>query len=164
MYQFSSRSVINILGGIVVFVLLPPIFFAKNEQWSYGEGVYYSFITLTTIGLGDFVAGFDDGARPAYDIFVSVWILVGLAWMSSLVSNLYDIFSNTMKKVLHQDDDESDPSKQNCDDDNAADPEKPKTDCNSKKACAEISAEKSASNGYEAQNKHEDGCIESERL
>ena len=98
------RSIINLIGGVFVFVLIPPILFMRNEDWTYGEGVYYSFITLTTIGLGDFVAGFDNYSTPPYHMFVSTWILVGLAWMSSLVSNAYDIFDKTVKKVLHEND------------------------------------------------------------
>jgi hypothetical protein len=28
-----------------------------TEEWNYIEGLYYSFITISTIGFGDFVAG-----------------------------------------------------------------------------------------------------------
>ena len=52
-----ARSVVNLFGGTFLFMLVPPIGFMRRENWSYGEGLYYSFITLTTIGLGDFVAG-----------------------------------------------------------------------------------------------------------
>ncbi len=51
------RVVSLILLGMVLFLLLPALGFMLVENWSYGEAVYYSFITLTTIGFGDYVAG-----------------------------------------------------------------------------------------------------------
>lgn len=41
----------------MLFHLIPAIVFTHVEGWSYGESVYYCFISLTTIGFGDFVAG-----------------------------------------------------------------------------------------------------------
>lgn len=41
----------------IAFYVLPSIAFMFMENWSFIEGVYYSFITLTTIGLGDYIAG-----------------------------------------------------------------------------------------------------------
>ena len=43
--------------GVAVFVLIPSALFVFMEGWTYGESVYYSVITLTTIGFGDYVAG-----------------------------------------------------------------------------------------------------------
>ena len=127
-----ARSVVNLFGGTFLFMLVPPIGFMRRENWSYGEGVYYSFITLTTIGLGDLVAGatfcyycfictatcactlefmirraagFDETHDAWYLIWTSVWIVLGLVWMSSLVSNLFDIFNETMSKMLVEDSD-----------------------------------------------------------
>ncbi|XP_013865739.1 potassium channel subfamily K member 5 isoform X2 [Austrofundulus limnaeus] len=54
------------------------------EGWTYIEGLYFSFVTLTTVGFGDFVAGVDPNKEyPAlYRYFVEVWIYLGLAWLS----------------------------------------------------------------------------------
>lgn len=38
-------------------MVLPPFVFMSQEGWSYVEGLYFSFVTLTTIGFGDLVAG-----------------------------------------------------------------------------------------------------------
>lgn len=43
--------------GLLLFLLLPPLLFTAIEGWTYEEGFYYSFITLSTIGFGDYVIG-----------------------------------------------------------------------------------------------------------
>lgn len=37
--------------------MIPPFVFMVTEEWNYIQGLYYSFITISTIGFGDFVAG-----------------------------------------------------------------------------------------------------------
>ena len=49
--------VLFLLMGSVLFLVFPPLVFSYVEGWSYGEGFYYAFITLSTIGFGDFVVG-----------------------------------------------------------------------------------------------------------
>lgn len=43
--------------GFFVFIFFPAFLFMYYEGWSYDESVYYAFVTLTTIGFGDLVAG-----------------------------------------------------------------------------------------------------------
>ncbi|XP_062432508.1 potassium channel subfamily K member 16-like isoform X3 [Rhea pennata] len=44
-----------LVTGILVFLCLPSLFFQITEGWSYSEGIYFAFITLSTIGFGDYV-------------------------------------------------------------------------------------------------------------
>ena len=99
----GCRSLTSALGGTILFIIIPPTFFMQKEDWTYGEGCYYSFITLSTIGLGDFVAGFD-GASVEYNFMVALWILVGLVWMSSVVSSANELYERSVSKVFHADD------------------------------------------------------------
>ncbi|KAJ8779961.1 hypothetical protein J1605_011997 [Eschrichtius robustus] len=46
-----------LLSGLLLFLLLPPLLFSHVEGWSYVEGFYFSFITLSTVGFGDYVIG-----------------------------------------------------------------------------------------------------------
>lgn len=46
-----------LLWGLLVHLVIPPFIFMSMEGWTYLEGLYYSFITLTTVGFGDYVAG-----------------------------------------------------------------------------------------------------------
>jgi len=50
---FSLFAVI----GLVVFVFIPAAIFFSLEDWTYGEALYCCFITVLTIGYGDFVPG-----------------------------------------------------------------------------------------------------------
>ncbi|XP_061772578.1 potassium channel subfamily K member 5-like [Nerophis ophidion] len=50
-------TAIFLLWGLFVHLVFPPLVFRSVEGWSYLEGLYFSFITLTTVGFGDYVAG-----------------------------------------------------------------------------------------------------------
>ena len=43
--------------GTCFMILFPSALFQYLEEWDYGTSVYYSVITLSTIGFGDYVAG-----------------------------------------------------------------------------------------------------------
>ncbi|XP_056623698.1 potassium channel subfamily K member 16-like [Triplophysa dalaica] len=43
--------------GSVLLLVIPPLMFSYVEGWSYGEGFYFAFITLSSIGFGDYVVG-----------------------------------------------------------------------------------------------------------
>lgn len=46
-----------VITGSVLFLIIPPLLFSLVEGWTFGEGFYFSFITLSTIGFGDYVVG-----------------------------------------------------------------------------------------------------------
>lgn len=50
-------TAIFIVWGVLVHLVIPPFVFMVTEEWNYIQGLYYSFITISTIGFGDFVAG-----------------------------------------------------------------------------------------------------------
>lgn len=54
--QFTCTAIF-ILWGVLVHLVIPPFVFMSQEGWTYVEGLYFSFVTLTTIGFGDLVAG-----------------------------------------------------------------------------------------------------------
>lgn len=59
-----------LLSGLPLFLLLPPLLFCHVEGWSYVESFYFAFITLSTVGFGDYVIGESAlqamGGRPGY--------------------------------------------------------------------------------------------------
>ncbi len=44
---------------LLLYILLGTMLFAEWEGWSYTDGAYFCFISLMTIGFGDFVPGND---------------------------------------------------------------------------------------------------------
>ncbi|XP_074986061.1 potassium channel, subfamily K, member 16-like isoform X2 [Caretta caretta] len=71
------------------------------EGWSYSEGVYFAFITLSTIGFGDYVVGKQpDRNYPSYyRSLVAIWIIFGLAWIALLFNLLTTLLEDTEKKI-----------------------------------------------------------------
>jgi hypothetical protein len=46
-----------LIPGLIVFLVIPAGMFSLVEGWTYLDAFYYAFISLTTIGFGDSVAG-----------------------------------------------------------------------------------------------------------
>lgn len=53
----ATKALLLLVLGSIVFLLLPAAVFSSVEGWTYGEAVYYAFVTLSTIGFGDFISG-----------------------------------------------------------------------------------------------------------
>lgn len=74
-----------------IFFIVPAVIFDILEPtWSFLDAIYFTFISLTTVGLGDFVPGFNVGAtymsqRAFYQIATSVYLIVGICMMFLIV-------------------------------------------------------------------------------
>lgn len=53
----AAQIFMYLIPGFVMFIFFPAFLFSHYEGWTYDEAVYYAFVTLTTIGFGDYVAG-----------------------------------------------------------------------------------------------------------
>lgn len=72
---------------LTFFVVLPGLAIPvkiRREKWSYFECFYFNFITLSTIGFGDFVPEFHRG----YDFLLVSVAFVGLSFVSSILCSL----------------------------------------------------------------------------
>ncbi|XP_060804233.1 uncharacterized protein LOC106136478 [Amyelois transitella] len=94
-YCFTNLGMLGqiflyLVPGFLFFIFLPACFFVVFEDWDYVAAIYYAFVTLTTIGFGDLVAGtvnngFKYGYFFAYQIFLIVWITFGLGYIVMLL-------------------------------------------------------------------------------
>ena len=52
-----ASTLLFILAGCILFVTIPAVIFKHIEGWTALEAIYFVVITLTTVGIGDYVAG-----------------------------------------------------------------------------------------------------------
>nr|XP_028597616.1 potassium channel subfamily K member 6 [Podarcis muralis] len=77
---------------LVAFFLIPAaIFSALEESWSFLDAFYFCFISLCTIGLGDYVPGEQPGQRlrSLYKVSITVYLLLGLMAMLLLLQTFH---------------------------------------------------------------------------
>lgn len=92
-----------------VFLFLPAAFFAYSglepDTWDYTDSVYFTFITLSTIGFGDLVPGQNPDSvisyewRVVYLTAVIVWIIFGLGYIIGVINLLVATMEYTGKPV-----------------------------------------------------------------
>ena len=85
-YLRFLHLVLIMLFVLVTVIFLPAVLFMHMEGWNYFEAFYFCFISLTTIGLGDFVPGESHGwesskYRSLYKIFCVFYFICGLSFL-----------------------------------------------------------------------------------
>lgn len=53
-----AQITLYLVPASIVLIFLPSCLFTYFEGWPYSVSVYYSFVTLSTIGFGDFIPTF----------------------------------------------------------------------------------------------------------
>ena len=95
---------------LICLFLVPAGIYAHSENWSYLNAFYYCFISLSTVGLGDYVPG-DSGEqshRHLYKIFSTAYLIFGvmiMVWTLEIFSqipefNIYKLFSLSKDGIL----------------------------------------------------------------
>ena len=90
--EVRIACIIMLLILVVIFLLQSALFRVISEGWTMQESIYFWFITLTTIGLGDYVPY--DGRRPrslaATIVYYTgtFYLLLGLALIASLIQSV----------------------------------------------------------------------------
>jgi len=88
------RAVIIGIVGVIFFMIIPAVIFANIEPWTYAEALYFTFITVMTIGFGDLVPSYTDVSwmsenyRNWYRLAIAFWILLLTAWFAGILVSL----------------------------------------------------------------------------
>ncbi|CAG9857311.1 unnamed protein product [Phyllotreta striolata] len=86
-----GQIILYAVPGLTFFIFLPATIISFFEGWDYDVAVYYAFVTLTTIGFGDYVAGpvnvhgFDATIFLFYHVFLLVWVIGGLGYLLMII-------------------------------------------------------------------------------
>ncbi|CAF4895565.1 unnamed protein product [Rotaria sp. Silwood1] len=91
--RFIHLSIILIFSLIFLFIIPSIIFVCVEENWTFIDAFYFCFISLTTIGLGDFVAGDSPTQRNRlfYKICLTIYLLVGVTIMMLILAMVSQI-------------------------------------------------------------------------
>ena len=124
------ESIVFIFFFTSVLMLIPAAIFTALENdesgsWDYHNSIYYTFITLSTVGFGDMVPGvwnislnsiidfylFTDrqenknlhnqASRWSYLIGIILWIIIGMGYIFAVVDVLAETFRSTRYDETH---------------------------------------------------------------
>ena len=103
----KARSMgIIVASGVIVFILAPSALFSYVESWTYGQSIYYTIISLATVGFGDITNEDSSEVKQklglwiwAYRGFVWLWLLFGLGFMTMGNSIVTEYFKKKSKKL-----------------------------------------------------------------
>lgn len=98
---------VYLIPGLICFIILPAIIFFYIEDWNYLDCIYFAFITLMTIGFGDFVAGRNAKVlsklgnwKVVYEGALIVWIIFGLGYLFMIVTVITDGIRAPARKAV----------------------------------------------------------------
>ena len=98
--------VIHLFLGLGVFLLIQSVIYWMTETTlTYLDSVYFTFITMTTIGFGDHVPGKEKvlnrlgNWRYVYFFGLIIWILNGLAFFLMTINVINDAFKIPAKRL-----------------------------------------------------------------
>lgn len=85
---FKDAEYRKLLLTTFIVILAGSIFYHYAENWSWVDSIYFSVITLTTVGYGDFSPQTDMGK-----IFTIGYIIIGIGIILSFIDTLYMHYS-----------------------------------------------------------------------
>ena len=85
--QYRDLSITTIL-----IVTIGSLVYHYLEGWNWVDSIYFSVITLTTIGFGDFAP-----TTPEGKIFTIFYILIGIGIILSFINTVYNHYDKMNK-------------------------------------------------------------------
>ncbi|KAI8120320.1 Potassium channel subfamily K member 1 [Lucilia cuprina] len=86
-------TIVVIIVAVLFFAIPTAVFAYLEPSWGVLDAFYYCFISLTTIGLGDYIPG--DGVsidnRSLYKMLITAYLVLGLIAMMLVLTIFYDI-------------------------------------------------------------------------
>jgi len=89
----KKNEVIITLCGILFWFLFGVLVFKFSEKWDYIHAIYFLFVSLTTIGLGDVVPETVFG-----EFFLIIFAMIGLGLVAVLITLIRDLLREQQRK------------------------------------------------------------------
>jgi len=89
----------NLLYTTILILLIGTVTYHFLEGWNYLDSLYFSVVTLTTIGYGDFAPKTDLGK-----LFTIAYILLGIGIILGFINTVYSHYNtmNNRRKDEHK--------------------------------------------------------------
>merc|ERR1719323_2653047 len=91
------------IASLVIFLGCGAFLFTIWEDWSFFDAFYFCFVTMTTIGFGDMTPSISGtelkGDKSVYMMLVTVYILVGLAFTSTIIELVRRQYAESWKRM-----------------------------------------------------------------
>jgi len=103
--RLMHLTVMGVIFILVAFLLPSVIFWSLEPGWTFLDSVYFVFISLTTIGLGDYIPGDSsqhEKYRTLYKTGVGLYLITGLVLLSLTLTVYYDIPQLNLGLHLHR--------------------------------------------------------------
>ena len=101
----KARSIFFLLYFTIHF-LIPAIIFSKMENWDFFTSLYFVFITLSTIGFGDYTPDFEKSGNYSrkyfYQVMTCTWILVSIFGTAYWIGVVNEWASGRAKKRIER--------------------------------------------------------------
>jgi len=97
-----EKNLLMILGGLLAIILFfgfGAILFTIWEDWDFFDAFYFCFVTMTTIGFGDMTPSISGRDKSFYMLLCTVYILVGLAFTSTVIELVRRQYAESWKKM-----------------------------------------------------------------
>ncbi|MEP5612052.1 MAG: potassium channel family protein [Cyclobacteriaceae bacterium] len=82
----------DLIGTAAAILVIGTTVYHYLEGWTWLDAFYFSFITLTTIGFGDFAPKTDAGK-----IFTIFYIVLGVGIILAFINTLYNHYSAVIR-------------------------------------------------------------------
>lgn len=83
----------DLLGTTIFILFIGTMVYHQLEGWGYLDSLYFSIITLTTIGYGDFSPQTDGGK-----MFTIFYIFLGIGIILTFINTLYHHFEKEQQR------------------------------------------------------------------
>nr|XP_045600685.1 uncharacterized protein LOC123759605 isoform X4 [Procambarus clarkii] len=83
---------------LLAYMVIGCVIYTMWESWTYFEAFYFIFISMTTIGFGDYVPQVDDDSKhPAFMMMTTVYLVFGLALTAMCINIIQEKLSDTFR-------------------------------------------------------------------